>query len=93
MHTYLICYDLEDDRARTRVARLLESYGERVQYSVFEVTFPCLTDLEKLKRELRGLLDESGANVRFYRLTADAIAASHALDGSQIGQRDVVVII
>jgi CRISPR-associated protein Cas2 len=33
---YLITYDLTDDRARTKVAKLLEGHGyERLQYSVF----------------------------------------------------------
>lgn len=31
----LICYDVPDDKRRTRLAKLLESYGDRVQYSVF----------------------------------------------------------
>lgn len=93
MQTYLICYDIEDDRERTRVARLLESYGQRVQYSVFEVSLLRGVDLDQLKSELRALLNEPEAEVRFYRLTADAIAASHRLDGTPIAKRDLVVII
>ena len=34
---YLVTYDLPNDRRRLRLSRLLEGYGERVQYSVFEV--------------------------------------------------------
>lgn len=93
MHTYLICYDIEDDRERTRVARLLESYGQRVQYSVFEVHLAREADLEQLKTELRGLLAAPDAEVRFYRLTAEAVAASHRLDGSPVAMRDLVVIL
>lgn len=33
----LVCYDITDDRRRTRVAKTLESFGDRVQYSVFVV--------------------------------------------------------
>jgi CRISPR-associated protein Cas2 len=32
----LISYDLEDDRARTRLAKQLKDFGPRVQKSVFE---------------------------------------------------------
>lgn len=32
---HLVCYDIRDDARLRRVARLLEGYGERVQYSVF----------------------------------------------------------
>lgn len=33
----LIAYDIADDRRRTRIAALLSTYGDRVQYSVFVV--------------------------------------------------------
>jgi CRISPR-associated protein Cas2 len=32
---YLIAYDITDDRRRGRLAKLLQSFGDRVQYSVF----------------------------------------------------------
>ena len=34
---YVFSYDVRDDKRRLRVARALEGYGERVQYSVFEL--------------------------------------------------------
>ena len=34
---FLLAYDVTDDRRRTRLAKLLERYGDRVQYSVFVV--------------------------------------------------------
>ena len=33
---YLVCYDVSDDRERERVARVVEAFGLRLQYSVFE---------------------------------------------------------
>lgn len=36
-HWHLLSYDVRDDRRRRRAARLLEGYGERVQYSVFRI--------------------------------------------------------
>jgi len=33
---YVICYDLPDDRRRTRLAKHLEGFGDRLQFSVFE---------------------------------------------------------
>ena len=32
----IICYDFSDDRARSRLVKILQKYGRRVQYSVFE---------------------------------------------------------
>lgn len=52
---YLISYDIPDDKRRGKIAHLLEGYGERVQYSVFEVW---VTDkeLEKLSQQLQRLV-------------------------------------
>lgn len=32
---YMVSYDISDDKRRTRIARALLDYGDRVQYSVF----------------------------------------------------------
>ena len=37
MSLYLIAYDISDNKRRVRLARELESWGLRVQHSVFEV--------------------------------------------------------
>ena len=65
---YLISYDISSDRTRTRVAHLLEGYGERVQFSVFEVW---LDDREraKLRARLAKAVAEEGS-VRLYGLCA-----------------------
>jgi CRISPR-associated protein Cas2 len=64
---YVVSYDIPDDRRRTRVARLLEGYGTRVQKSVFEAHLDRrgYTDLRK---RLDRLLNSDEDSVRFYRL-------------------------
>lgn len=32
----IICYDFSEDKPRTRLVKILQKYGTRVQYSVFE---------------------------------------------------------
>ena len=34
--TYLVCYDIRDDKRLRKVAKVCEDFGERLQYSVFE---------------------------------------------------------
>jgi len=35
-HIYLVCYDIEKDYTRTKLADVLQRYGyERIQYSIF----------------------------------------------------------
>jgi len=62
-----ISYDIANDRRRTRVAHLLEDYGKRVQYSVFD----CILDerdLQRLRKKLDRVVDHEADSVRFYRL-------------------------
>ncbi|OKH33838.1 CRISPR-associated endonuclease Cas2 [[Phormidium ambiguum] IAM M-71] len=66
---YLICYDIVSDRRRTKVAKLLEAYGLRVQKSVFE----CVLDekqQEGLQKRLMKLLNKREDQIRFYPLSA-----------------------
>lgn len=64
---YVVAYDIPDDRRRLRVARLLERYGERVQYSVFEM-YLTREEWEGLWRALTRMLVEEEDHLRVYRL-------------------------
>ncbi|MDQ7911191.1 CRISPR-associated endonuclease Cas2 [Phytohabitans sp. ZYX-F-186] len=64
---YLIAYDISDDVRRTNVAKKLESYGDRVQYSVFIVdTRPA--KLLRLRTQLIHLIDQSTDSILFCNL-------------------------
>jgi len=66
-HWVAVCYDIPDDRRRTKVMKTLEGYGRRVQYSVFECELRP-ADLEKLKARLKALIQAEQDDVRFYDL-------------------------
>lgn len=42
----IVAYDIHDDRNRSRISKVLEKYGTRANYSVFECLF---TDSQFLK--------------------------------------------
>jgi CRISPR-associated protein Cas2 len=56
-HWHLISYDVRDPKRLRRVAKLLEGYGTRLQYSVFRCRLDELT-LEKLHWELNKVLED-----------------------------------
>lgn len=68
----VISYDISNDKRRRKVAKMMEGYGFRVQYSVFE----CELDekkLQQLQQRLKPYIKESEEeSIRFYPLTADA---------------------
>ncbi len=69
MDFYLVSYDIPNDRRRTKVASLLQDYGQRVQFSVFEVWLTQATQRELLGR-LEKLIDAEEDSVRLYWLYA-----------------------
>jgi CRISPR-associated protein Cas2 len=72
MLLYVITYDIPCDKRRKKVADLLEGYGRRVQYSVFE----CVLSAEKyreLQRRLRQRYKKGEDSVRFYPLSGHTL--------------------
>ena len=69
----VVSYDISDDKRRRLVAKVLEEYGYRVQYSVFECELTG-KQLRQMQKELRPLVKAKEMdNVRFYPLPADAV--------------------
>jgi len=65
----VISYDIPSDKRRARVAKTLEDYGARVQYSVFEVNLE-RKQVEKLRARLAKVVEKEEDSVRFYTLCA-----------------------
>ncbi|MFM6079631.1 MAG: CRISPR-associated endonuclease Cas2, partial [Dolichospermum sp.] len=77
MFLYVISYDVPDDKRRKKIADLLEGYGQRVQYSVFE----CQLNTEKyndLRRRLRKIVKLEKDNLRFYPLSKHTLSQVEA---------------
>ena len=55
-HWWLICYDVRDPKRLRKAAKLLEGFGERMQYSVFRCWLST-SQLESLRWKMTELLD------------------------------------
>ncbi len=55
MIIYVVCYDVTNDKVRNRISKVLLKYGNRVQYSVFEVMLHSQSELNILTEKLRAL--------------------------------------
>lgn len=69
----LVCFDIVEDRARARVAKVLKEYGKRVQKSVFECSALSEERFLKLRARLEDLIDSSEDTVRYYFLCRSCI--------------------
>lgn len=65
----IISYDISEDPRRTKIHNVLKSYGQWVQYSIFECE---LTDTQyaKLRSRLSKLIQPDTDSIRFYFLCA-----------------------
>lgn len=74
---YLITYDIVDNKNRKKLSDLLETYGYRVNYSVFECELN-KTKLKKLLNEVeeREYIDKKTDSVRFYHICQNCIPKS-----------------
>ncbi|MBU1668195.1 CRISPR-associated endonuclease Cas2 [bacterium] len=74
----LLTYDISNTKNRTKVATLLESYGYRVNFSVFELDIK-KPKLEALLKSIKKLCDKHDS-VRIYAFSADTIEKSYDLN-------------
>lgn len=90
---YVISYDIADDKRRRLVARIMEGYGYRVQYSVFECDLN-KTQLRALKSALRPLVKKLEMDsVRFYALPADALDMLEVLGNDMARSLGIISVI
>ena len=68
----VIAYDIEKDRKRREVVKLLQPWGRRVNKSVFEC-FLSDTELKKLKLKLAQKVKKGADSILFYPLCVDCI--------------------
>lgn len=84
---YLVSYDICDPKRLRRVARALEGFGVRLQYSVFECPLDDMR-MAKLKAELHPLLKHDEDQVLFVSLGPSSNDATLVIEA--MGQPYVV---
>ena len=93
---YVISYDIVQDKTRTRIAKTLESYGKRVQYSVFECVIS-QKQYEQLYEKLAELMgDDTDGSIRFYHICKnceDRIVTMGVMDDERfLGDNNIFII-
>jgi len=74
---YVVTYDISNDKRRTKLATLLDKYGIRVNYSVYECELN-QTKFDKLlyEIELKKLINKKYDSLRFYYIHEAAMPRS-----------------
>jgi CRISPR-associated protein Cas2 len=82
---YVVSYDISDTPRRTKIANILEDFGDRVQYSVFE----CLLEpnlLEEMVGRLGKVVKADEDSVRVYALCGNCEKLIEVMGQGEVGK-------
>lgn len=80
----VVCYDIPSDRRRSKVGKILEGFGARVQKSVFECDLK-MKEIQKLKQKISKVLKEEDS-VRYYYLCAECLPKVEVVNGPPVAR-------
>ncbi|MFV9692060.1 MAG: CRISPR-associated endonuclease Cas2 [Desulfobacteria bacterium] len=89
---YLVSYDIPDDKRRTKLAKTIKDFGDRVQYSVFE----CIIEkdlLDKMVARISEIIDKGDDSVRIYTLCANCESTIKVIGTGEVTKNKNVYII
>ncbi len=89
---YIVSYDIPDTPRRTKIAKILEDFGDRVQYSVFE----CLLEkelLEKMVDRLDKVVNDKEDSIRVYALCANCEKAIKIMGQGEVSKEEKYYIL
>lgn len=72
MHYLIIAYDTPSDKRRNKLVKTLKRYGERRQYSLFELRVS-KDQHAKLKQSIVSIVDEAEDTLAIYYLNPDTL--------------------
>jgi CRISPR-associated protein Cas2 len=66
-NSYLVCYDISDEKRLRQVFKAMRNYGDHLQFSVFECQMTP-TDLARCRAELAAIIHHTEDQVLFVNL-------------------------
>ena len=84
--TYVICYDIANQKRRNELAKCLDGFGDRVQYSVFEAVLDRPL-FDKLFDSVIEIIDVDEDRVGMYPLCADCAERAAYLGLAKLEER------
>jgi CRISPR-associated protein Cas2 len=87
----VISYDIPEDKRRSKVHKVLKSYGQWMQFSVFECH---LTDTQyaKLRSRLSRLIKPESDSVRFYFLCECCRTKVERIGGEPVRDESIFLV-
>ncbi len=92
MLLYVIAYDIPCDKRRKRISDVLEGYGTRVQYSVFECML-AKKKYDELQKRLKRIFREGEDSLRFYPISGHTLSQVDIWGNPPLTQPPTFIII
>lgn len=92
MFLYIVVYDIPSNRRRKKVSDMLEGYGKRVQYSVFELVL-VKSKYDEMRRRLRRYVDFEEDSLRFYPISQHTLEQVEIWGGVPLTQMQKSIIV
>ena len=93
---YIVSYDITSNKLRRKIAKELENYGIRVQYSVFECDIDVSRFNEMYKDIIRLMENVEEGSIRFYNLCSKCAGKMRVIGTEQKESKhdrsDVIVL-
>lgn len=86
----LLIYDIHNDIRRRKLAKLLESYGERIQESAFEFHITA-AQYGQLSQKINTIMNESEDNIRIYMLHPDQVIIQKGISIQTLSDCDLLI--
>jgi len=74
----VVAYDISKTRRRTKVSKILEKYGQRINKSVFECMLT-KDEYEKLKVQILPLIEKKTDTIAFYTICLECFSKAEII--------------
>ncbi len=89
MINVVVSYDISDDKRRTKVHKMLKSYGQWMQFSLFECHDLTDPQYAKMRSRLDRLIKPEEDSVRFYFLCACCVGKVERVGGLEVRDNQI----
>jgi CRISPR-associated protein Cas2 len=87
----VVAYDISEDKRRTRIHKILKSYGQWMQFSLFECNLT-ETQYAKLRARLGRVIKPEQDSIRFYFLCACCQGKVERIGGEQVRDESIFFV-
>lgn len=88
---YVVSYDIESDKRRTKIAKTLEDFGQRVQFSVFECRLNP-KDFVRMRERVKDLIHRETDSLIVYRLCESCVQGIHRIGARKVLDREDYIV-